>query len=173
MRTIYVVLAIALLALGTYAQGFPWGDFKERKIKDIVAITTRAFRPDDSMFLAANILATRAEVTFTGKSRPVRAGRKFLINTWAGMLGHGKDYADRYENEYLYKEGDDEYWIPTQTPITKYFDKELKPNDKMILFLISAGAIRGDTRGKVDCVLLVEEYQLPQNMEKVPKPPPG
>jgi hypothetical protein len=32
-------------------------------------------------------------------------------------------------SEYLYKEGETEYWLPTSTPITKYFDKELKPGD--------------------------------------------
>jgi len=39
----------------------------------------------------------------------------------------------------------------------------------MVIFFISAGA-----HGKgqdIDCVLLVEEYQLPQNLDKVIKKP--
>lgn len=165
---VYVVLVMATLSAGVSAQGFPWADFKERKIKDVIETTTKAVRPDDTMFLATNILETRVEVTFTGKSRPISKARKVFIEWWAGMLGHGKDYADLYDTEYLYKVNDQEYWLPTETPITKYFDKELKPDEKMVLFLISAGAYR-DKSG-IDSVLLVEEYQLPQNLDKVPKP---
>jgi len=62
-----------------------------------------------------------------------------------------------FENEYLYKVGDTEYWLATSKPITKYFDKELKPGDKMTLYLISIGAYR--TKDAIDCVLLVEEFQ--------------
>jgi hypothetical protein len=74
-----------------------------------------------------------------------------------GVFGQPKDYADRYETEYLYKEGDDEYWLGTQTPVAKYFPAELKPGDKITLYVISIGGYR--TKGGVDCVILVEEYQ--------------
>src|SRR4051812_6694224 len=107
------------------------------------------------MFLATNQLESRILVTFTGKSRPISAERKTFICIWAGMLGHPKDYADLYEREFLYKEGDDEYWLPTQEPITKYFDKELKESNQMTLYLICIGAHR--SRKVIDCVLLVEE----------------
>jgi hypothetical protein len=167
IRILGVALAAVVFGISAYTQGFPWGDFRERKIGEVIAITKKAVRPDDTMFLATNVLETRAEVTFTGKSRPILKVRKFFLEWWAGMLGHGKSYSDLYDTEYLYKEGDQEYWLPTETPITKYFDKELKPNDKMVLFLISAGGYR-DKSG-VDCVLLVEEYQLLQNLEKVLK----
>ena len=74
------------------------------------------------------------------------------------LRGEQKALADYYQNEYLYKVGNDEYWLPTSTPITKYFDKELKPGDKMDLYLISIGDYR-TTDKKIDCVLLVEEFQ--------------
>lgn len=79
---------------------------------------------------------------------------------WFGMLrADRKDYADLYESEYLYMEGPQEYWLPTSTPITKYFDEELKPGDKMYLYLIFVGAYRD--KEEIDCVLLVEEFQKP------------
>ena len=159
-RFLLSLVFLASVTLSVNAQDFPWDDFKERTIKEVLSTTTKAVRPDDTMFLATNILETRAEVTFTGQSRKVSKARKFFLDWWAGLLNHPKSYADLYETEYLYKEGNDEYWLPTQAPVTKYFDKELKPNDKMILFLISAGAYRG--KDGIDCVLLVEEYQLPK-----------
>ncbi len=148
----------ALLAVTALAQGFPWEIFKPRTLKEVTSITTKAVRPDDSMFLAQNQLESKVEVVFTGKSRPLIKARKTFIEMWVGMLrADQKHYAELYEQEYLYKEGEAEYWLPTSRPITKYFDKELKPGDKMDLYLISIGAYRsGDD---VDCVLLVEEFQ--------------
>ena len=154
-------LPLTLLALSyalTPLQGFPWEIFKPRTLKDVISITTKAVRPDDTMFLAQNQLESKVEVVFTGQSRPISEARKIFIKTWVGMLrSEQKGYAELYENEYLYKEGSDEYWLATSKPITKYFDKELKPGDKMDLYLISIGAYR--SKGEIDCVLLVEEFQ--------------
>jgi hypothetical protein len=147
-----ILLAVSLL------QGFPFEIFKPRTLKEVISITTKAVRPDDSMFLAQNQLESKVEVVFTGQSRPIDDGRKTFIKTWVGMLrSEQAGYAELYEREYLYKEGSDEHWLPTSKPITKYFDKELKPGDKMDLYLISIGAFR--SRGEIECVLLVEEFQ--------------
>ncbi|HEX5887819.1 MAG TPA: hypothetical protein VFY61_03910 [Pyrinomonadaceae bacterium] len=165
MRVMRATAVLALLGVTALAQGFPWDIFKPRTLKEVTAITTKAVRPDDHMFLARDQLESRVEVVFTGKSRPISKVRKTFIETWFGMLrAKQKKLADLYENEYLYKEGETEYWLPTSTPITKYFDKELKPGDKMDLYLISIGAYRSDT--DIECVLLVEEFQKKAAPEK-------
>jgi hypothetical protein len=152
-----MLLSLTLISL-TLLQGFPFEIFKSRTLKEVISITTKAVRPDDSMFLAQNQLESKVEVVFTGQSRPIDDGRKTFIKTWVGMLRSDQPaYAELYEREYLYKEGTDEYWLPTSKPITKYFDKELKPGDKMDLYLISIGAFR--SKGQIECVLLVEEFQ--------------
>ena len=158
MHVIRAITISALLGATALAQGFPWEIFQPRTLKEVIGITTKAVRPDDSMFLAQNELESKVEVVFTGKSRPISKARKDFINMWVGTLrSNQKGYADLYEREYLYKEGEAEQWLPTSKPITKYFDKELKPGDKMNLYLISIGAYRSD--GDIDCVLLVEEFQ--------------
>jgi len=157
MRKLLIIAILLLTAAGAFAQGFPWDIFKPRTLKEVTAITTKAVRPDDTWFFATTLLESKMQVIFKGQSRPIIAARKDFISNWAGVFGQPKDYAARYETEYLYKEGDDEYWLPTQTPITKYFPKELKSGDKMTLYLISIGGYR--TKESVDCVLLVEEYQ--------------
>ena len=150
----------ALLCATTLAQGFPWEIFKPRTLKEVISITTKAVRPEDSMFLAQNQLESKVEVVFTGKFRPIPKARKTFIEMWVGMLrADQKEYAELYEREYLYKEGEAEHWLPTSNPITKYFEKELKPGDKMDLYLISIGAYQG--KEGIDCVLLVEEFQKP------------
>jgi hypothetical protein len=158
MQVIRAITISTLLGATALAQGFPWEIFKPRTLKEVISITTKAVRPDDSMFLAQNQLESKVEVVFTGKSRLLLKARKTFIETWFGMLrSDQKEFAELYESEYLYKEGEVEYWLPTSKPITKYFDKELKPGDKMDLYLISIGAYRGDD--DIDCVLLVEEFQ--------------
>ena len=157
MRTLLIVLLVACAGATALAQGFPWDIFQARTLKEVTSITTKEVRPDDSMFLAVDELPSKMQVTFTGKSRPILQARKAFISTWVGTFGKPADYGKLYEREYLYKEGDDEYWLPTQAPVTKYFAKELKEGDKMTLYLISTGAYRS---GKtIDCVLLVEEYR--------------
>lgn len=158
MRVIRAIAVSTLLGATALAQGFPWEIFKPRTLKEVITITTRAVRPDDSMFLAQDQLESKVEVVFTGKSRPITKARKTVLEMWVGMLrSDQKGYAELYEKEYLYKEGDAEHWLPTSRPITKYFDKELKPGDKMDLYLISIGAYRD--KNDIDCVLLVEEFQ--------------
>jgi hypothetical protein len=154
-------IKISVLVGATFlVQGFPWELFKPRTLKEVISITTKAVRPDDSMFLAHDQLESKVEVIFTGQSRAIIKSRKTFITTWVGMLrADRKEYADFYEREYLYKEGSEEYWLATSTPITKYFDKELKPGDKMDLYLISVGAYHN--KDAIDCVLLVEEFQKP------------
>jgi hypothetical protein len=157
MRTFLIVALSACLGTTALAQSFPWDIFQPRTLKEVVSVTTKEVKPDDTMFFAVNQLESKVEVTYTGKSRPIPESRKTFISMWVGILSHPKEYAKLYEREYLYKEGTDEYWLATSTPITKYFDKELKEGDKMTLYLISIGAYRNQK--DVDCVLLVEEYQ--------------
>jgi hypothetical protein len=163
-----LILALTILgsAVVTLAQGFPWEIFKPRTLKEVISITTKSVRPDDSGFFAENQLESKVAVVFTGESRPIINARKSFIAMWVGMLrSNQKGYADLYEREYLYKEGTEEYWLPTARPITKYFDKELKRGDKMDLYLISIGAYR--TKDQIDCVLLVEEFQKSTAQSKI------
>ena len=152
-----MIVFSACLSATTLAQGFPWAIFEARTLKEVVSITTKAVKPGDSMFLATNELPSKMQVIYMGRSRPVLTAHKEFISKWVGIFSRSKEYAQLYDREYLYKEGDDEYWLPTSAPNTKYFDKELKPGDKISLYLISIGAYRAQK--EIDCVLLVEEYQ--------------
>jgi hypothetical protein len=158
MQVVRVVTVSVLLSATALAQGFPWEIFKPRTIKEVISITAKAVRPDDSMFLAQDQLESKVEVVFTGESRPISKDRQTFIGAWFGMLrSDHKELAELYDREFLYKEGETKYWLPTSKPITKYFEKELKPGDKMDIYLISIGAYRNERN--IDCVLLVEEFQ--------------
>jgi len=162
ITAMHALLAITLAALSTIAtltQEFPWEIFKPRTLPDVIEFTTKALRPDDSVFMAQNQYESKVQVVYTGESRPIPGDRKWFISSWFGMLrSEQKALAEQYHLEYRYKVGSDEYWLATSEPITKYFDKGLKPGDKMDLYLISIGAFRTKDK-KMDYVLLVEEFQ--------------
>ena len=148
----------AIFCSPVFAQGFPWESFTKRTLKELTELTKKEFRSDDTMYFRTKLLETKSEVTFTGKSRPIDKGSSTFLRMWSGVLGFPESYVQKYQREFLYKEAEEEYWLPTQEPITKYFDKELKPGDKMMLYLVSTGA---HGVGKdINCVLLVEEYQV-------------
>jgi len=159
----FIAITLATVAsVATLTQGFPWELFKPRPLSEVIAITKKSIGTEDSGFLAQDQLESKVQVVYTGESRPIPKDRAWFISTWFGMLRSSqKKLAENYQFEYLYKDGSDEYWLPTSTPITKYFDKELKPGDKMDLYLISIGAFRA--KDKIDCVLLVEEFQKPKS----------
>lgn len=157
MRSLLILLLVACFNGSALAQGFPWEIFEPRTLKEVTSLTTKAVRPDDSMFLSTTQLPSKMLVTFTGESRPIIKSRRAFISFWAGTFKQPADYSDRYQHEYLYKEGDEEYWLPTQEPVTKYFDRELKPGDKMTLYIITIGAYRAEKA--IDCVILVEEFR--------------
>jgi len=88
MRKLLLVAIITIAATPTFGQGFPWEIFKPRTIEEVIDITTKAVRPDDSMFLATNQLESKVDVTFTGQSRPIIDGRKGFVQIWAKTLSH-------------------------------------------------------------------------------------
>jgi len=163
MHAFLTITLATLSTITTLTQGFPWEIFKPRTLPEVIEFTTKAVRPDDSMFMAQNQYESKVQVVYTGQSRPIPGDRKWFISSWFGMLrSEQKALAEHYQLEYLYKDGSDEYWLPTSKPITNHFDKELKPGDKMDLYLISIGAFRTKDK-KIDCVLLVEEFQKPKD----------
>ena len=120
---LFVPLFLAVVSSTARSQGFPWNDFKERKIADVIAITKKAFRSDDTMFLSTNPLSSYTEVTYTGESRPISNATKSFLYFWTGTLNYGQDYAALYETEYLYKDGDKQYWLPTRAGRHQIFRK--------------------------------------------------
>ena len=100
MRKLLLIAMVAVAATPTFGQGFPWEIFKPRTLKEVIAITTKAVRPDDSMFLATNQLESKVEVTYNGQSRPLIESRKKFRIRWSRHrdgLRHlrARDSADR------------------------------------------------------------------------------
>ncbi|HEY3027613.1 MAG TPA: hypothetical protein VGJ55_15790 [Pyrinomonadaceae bacterium] len=148
------------------AQGFPYGDFERRTLQELVKINQQEDSedlkrfPDQNQFVfRGKTLPSVVRLTYTGESRPLGSERKKFIELWASSYYRNRGYANLYEAEFLFKEGIAEYWLPVQKQVAKYFDGELKKGEPVDLYLILPGGLRA--KGKIDWILLVEEFQQP------------
>ena len=150
------------------AQGFPWKDFERRTLKEIIAINESEDVDDQKrlpnqnrMIMRGKILSSVVRVNYMGESRSISEERKKFIELWAGSyFSQTPGYASHYESEFLFKEGNDEYWLPVQKQVARYFPKELKKGDAVDVYLIRPGGL--SVKGKTDWVFLVEEFLKPK-----------
>jgi hypothetical protein len=164
-----LTVAIVLTPSRATAQGFPWQDFERRTFQQLIKINAEEDAEDlkrypdkNRMIMRGKILPTVVRVTYTGESRSIGVERKEFIKLWAGSnSAFQPGYADLFENEYLFKEGNDEYWLPVQKKVAAYFAAELKASDLVDIYLIRPGALR--VKDKTDWVFLVEEFQKPKS----------
>ena len=149
------------------AQGFPWNDFERRTLQELIKTNEREEAenisrfPDQTQFVFRDTtLPSAVQLTYTGESRPLSVERKKFIETWARSYYRNTGYANLYAAEYLFKEGTEDYWLPVQKDVAKYFAEELKKGDPVDLYLIVPGGLRV-AKGKTLWLFLVEQFQQP------------
>lgn len=175
MKVLFASVVITILAVSAAnAQGFPWNDFQRRTMDELVKINEKEsvddfkrLDPQNQLVMRANFLPSKVLLTYTGESREPAEVRRSFIRMWGEAIAKQKNYDALYEREYLFKEGKVEYWLPVQTPVTKYFAKELKPGDTVDLYLVRPGGVRANKVS--DWIFLVEEFQKPKTTDE-PKP---
>ena len=144
-------------------QGFPWHLYELRTLREVVeenAAHATKYK-DQGQLIFTKGRPYRARVTFTGESRPLPAERKELIELWVGTYGIDERYLKLFENEFLFKEGSDEHWLPVQTPVSKYFDKELRKGDEVEVYVQFVGGKREKGSDKTVWIFLMNEFQKP------------
>jgi hypothetical protein len=174
MRHRSIWLGLILLIIGgnyssAFAQGFPWNDFEPRALRELVktneqeeADNVKRF-PDQNQFVfRGTTLPSVVRLTYTGESRPLNSEQKKFIETWGRDYYRNRGFVNLYGAEFLFKEGAEEYWLPVQKDVAKYFDSELNKGELVDLYLISPGGLRGANKGKTAWIFLVEQFQQPR-----------
>jgi hypothetical protein len=163
-RKLAPILFCVLVAGSVCGQGFPWDDFKRRTMTEIIKINNddsvedfKRLNSQNALIVRNNFLPSVIRLTYTSDVRPVGQARLKFIEMWVAVIAKQKDLHKLYQREFLFKEGADEYWMPVQEPVTKYFDKELKNGDLVDLYVVRPGGVK--TGDQVDWVFLVEEFQ--------------
>jgi hypothetical protein len=154
----------ALFVSSSYAQGFPWDDFKPRTLKEIVAIDAKEIKDserENRVIFHADMLLSVIRVKYTGKSRPIPDVKKDFLKKWAQTFTRNADeYAAHYEKDMLFTEDEVEYWLPVQKKVIPYFLKELKESEEVDIYIVRAGGV---CRKQIcDWLFLVEEFQKPK-----------
>jgi hypothetical protein len=148
----------------SFAQGFPWDDFKPRTLKEIVKLDAREIEnsaKQPAVILHADMLLSVVRVKYTGKSRPISDTKRGFMEKWAETFaGNNKQYAALYEEDLLFTEGGVEYWLPVQKRVVPHFAKELEAGEDVDLYLVRAGGVC--SKKVCDWFFLVEEFQKPK-----------
>lgn len=150
MRKVLLLLAFIFVVnlLTTYAQNdFPYDKYKPRTLSETISLDPEGKNADviimkkdvPQMVAYTNLLYSQVRVKFMNKSRPFSTDRKETLDLWKKTFGIEDKVFELYENEYLFKECENDYWIPVQKQVAAYFPKELKEGDMVSLFIIRIG----------------------------------
>ena len=143
------MLFVGAFTVTAAAQGdFPYEKYKQRTLAELIADGSNLpvksdgnkVLPRPDFVFDADFNFSRVRVRFMDRSRPISVESKELLSFWQKSFAIDQEVIDLYQDEYLFKECDTEYWIPVQKQVSSYFPKELKPGDMITLFLLrSAG----------------------------------
>lgn len=152
---------LALLALTAPAQAadFPYDNFARSTLAAITGEWNEGLRPDakpGSVTIIANIQRNVVHVVYTGEHRPVDSATAGFIAKYQTAVNAQNDLASLYRDEYRFSENGQDYWLPVQAPVAKYFAGELKPGGEVDLYIVAAGGVREVSDWK--WVLTVEEF---------------
>jgi len=151
-------------AAASFAQGFPWNDFKPRTLKDIVSIDAKEIKDSEResrVIFHADMLLSVVRVKFTGKTRPISDVKKDFLLKWSQTFTQNSvDYAAHYQTDVLFTENGVDYWLPVQKQVIAYFEKELKVGDDVDIYVVRAGGVC--SKQACDWLFLVEEFQKPK-----------
>jgi len=162
----YLLAALSIFLLAGYAfaqeQEFPWHLYEPNTLRGVEkeneADATKY--KDKGQLVFTKGRPYRVSVVYAGRSRPVSKERKDVLKLWMQAYGVDEDrYFKLYENEFLFTEDGAEFWLPVQTPVSKYFDRELTKGEKVELFVQFVGGKRGNESNAVDWIFLVNEFQ--------------
>lgn len=161
------VLLLLSFMVGTHAQQ-PWDYEKQRTLaemsklrREIVNRTHPVFSGSDAGDFALNnsAVTSRVKLRYMGEKRAIAAPKSRLLEGMAGAYALDPAGMKGLVTEVLFKEGDQEYWIPTKTEIISVFEKRLKSGDEVMLYIDLVGAFR--TKGKWEWVFTVNQLASP------------
>jgi len=181
----YLVIVVMLLLSATCVQAQSgWDTYPLRGISDLIQQEQTLVNktPKSDMIISAQPFPSKTVVTYTGVKRPIDELSKSIIKLWTETKGLPAKNTEQLVEEYLFKEKENEYWIPVLKSITPYFEKELKANDEIMIFYFYIGGFNPKSLNdksttkittptplsdKIRWIFAVEEFQKPRSSEFV------
>lgn len=91
-------------------------------------------------FIGIDPYYSRVKLEYVGTPKSISPEIQGFLKTWGKLQRADKKFLDLYENVFLFKEGQTEYWIPVQKGSAQSLDANVKAGDMIDLFVIYIGA---------------------------------
>jgi hypothetical protein len=165
---IFVLLISFLSAKSNIAQDFPYDKYLPRTLAELTAMDETDAKnipesPKGQFIIHANPFYSAVRVKFIGTVKSLETEEKEYLKMWQSSLGYDAEILKLFENKYLFKECDKEYWIPVQKQVAAYFPKELKSGDMITLYLMYPGGLKIKPATTWNFLFLVNEFQKYQD----------
>jgi hypothetical protein len=96
--------------------------------------------------ISAETFPTRATLIFAGSVRPIADGNRELMMNWAKTMRLDTTLAMAFREEWLFREGKAEYWLPFQTETAESMRLAVQAGDSVTVWARFFGAVRSGNR---------------------------
>lgn len=160
------LLLLAGITTNIFAQAGPkkpreLADYTPRTLNEISELQGSVTETSNkNVAIHGELFPTRVKTVYEVTSRPLSQNTKDTIAAWANRFaGAPETYTRPYQQQILFSENGQKYWLAVRTELLPRLKQELKKGDTIELFLIKLGSARnGD---KWEPVLLVEKFLKP------------
>jgi hypothetical protein len=137
MRLQLLTLIIVCCSL-SFGQ-FNYDRYKPARLDSIYSFNAGIIDSKAQITILATDIPYRIEVEYGDSIRPIGSFVGKVI--WGFLKSHSISKADSFvTKEALFYEDSIPYWIPVQSPVLSFFKDELKPKDKVTIFVAVIGA---------------------------------
>lgn len=155
------VLWLVSFVVSAHAQQV-WDYEKQRTLEEMTTLRREILNRRHPIFsgseaeefaLNNSAVTSRVKLRYMGERRELPVLKRRLLDGVAGSYALNPASVRGLVEEVLFKEGDQEYWIPTKKAIISALEERSKTGDEVILYIDLVGAYR--TKGKWEWVFTV------------------
>jgi hypothetical protein len=156
-------LLLVSFVVGTYGQQV-WDYEKQRTLAEMTSLRREIVNHRHPIFsdseagdfaLNNSAVTSRVKLRYMGEKRELSVAKRRLLAGMADSYALDPASTRALVEEVLFKEGDQEYWIPTKKRVISVLEERLKTGDEVMLYIDLVGAYR--TKGKWEWVFTVNE----------------
>ena len=150
-------------AQSNLAQGFPYQEYLPRTLAElsIMGETSTKGLPADKGQLLINgkPFYSAVRVKYIGTVKPLSKEETDYLKLWQSSLGYDEALLKLFENKYLFKKCEKEYWVPMQKQVAEYLPKEVKTGDSVTLYIMFPGGLKPQPTDNWNFIFLANEFQ--------------